>query len=162
VERLLNELLLATEAVTSLEAEVKDLRKENKVLNSEVFNLSSFCITSSLLFQCEYLAHDKNRVVTELNEIHQKMVAQSVQAQARERQCELTLEKMSDQVKDTRFQNSQLTKRLHDREDEIAQLRKDFDEMVARSLVSVQTSLRPSLPCFSLHVFLQKEEGRFH
>ena len=91
--------------------------------------------------QCEYLAHDKNRVVLELNELHQKMVAQTVQAHARERQCELTLEKMADEVKDTRFLNTQLTIRLHDREDELMELKKKHDELISKSLVSVTTSL---------------------
>ncbi|KAH7816756.1 putative centrosomal protein [Monocercomonoides exilis] len=130
VERLVGELLLATDTVNSLEAEVKKLRQENKSLNSE----------------CDYLAHDKSRVVTELNELHKKMVAQSVQAHARERQGELSMEQMADKIKDTRFLNTQLTQRLHEREEELEDLKKKYDELLADSLKSVQTSGGRSIP----------------
>ncbi|KAA6383760.1 MAG: hypothetical protein EZS28_020713, partial [Streblomastix strix] len=71
VERILGELLLASETVTSLEGEVNKLRAENKTLISE---------------------KDKNRVLNECNALHQRMVTQTVQAHARERQCELSLQ----------------------------------------------------------------------
>ncbi|KAA6315250.1 MAG: hypothetical protein EZS28_055449, partial [Streblomastix strix] len=68
------------------------------------------------------------------------MVTQTVQAHARERQCELSLQKMSDQVKDTRFLNTQLCTRLTEREKELQELSKKHDELMAQQLIAVRTS----------------------
>jgi ferritin-like metal-binding protein YciE len=68
------------------------------------------------------------------------MIAQTVQAHARERQCELSLQKMSDQVKDTRFLNTQMCQRLNEREEEIEALKRKNDSRVSKSLLSVKTS----------------------
>lgn len=130
VERLLGELLLATESLQKIEGEIKKLQTDNRALTSE----------------CEYLAHDKNRVVEELNSLHQKMIAQTVQAHARERQCELTLQKMSDQVKDTRFLNTQLTKNLNEKDGEIEDLKKKNDSIVSKSLLTVKTNSGKTVP----------------
>ncbi|KAK2947230.1 hypothetical protein BLNAU_17864 [Blattamonas nauphoetae] len=118
VERLLGELILATETVTTLERDLNKSKAEAKSLTTE----------------CEYLAHEKSRATDELNALHQKMINQTVQAHARERQCELALEKMADQIKDVRFLNTQLCERIYLREKEIEQLQRQNDRLVGRSL----------------------------